>query len=197
MSRAIADTETLRQRINSAENGDIIDIATTRQDWSAPVVVVEAGPNPKLYGPLGAQYYADTEDDKLLLRTADARKWRGEILQFDVIGHTDVDRTVPDIDSVWSEIKSRHGITKYCDLEDVLEAAEDASSLLDVCRGARIPRRAANRACSALGLSVGQSQARTFPPDDLDRRVELIRDGDLPRDARARDWDWDDVEVGE
>jgi len=98
----------------------------------------------------------------------------------------------PTVSEAWSEIVQRKDISQYVDIETVLDAAEEADSLLEASRGARLQRASCLSVLTWLGIAKPQHGTATlFPPDDVEERIAKLRRGVLPEDARAREWEPD------
>jgi len=95
----------------------------------------------------------------------------------------------PPVAACWREVHQREGLSQHDDIETVLDAAAEATSLFEAAREARIRRANMLSVLTWLGIAEPAYGAATeFPPEDVDERIAMVRRGLLPDDARARDW---------
>ena len=85
---------------------------------------------------------------------------------------------------VYEQAREDYGIDERNDFRRFLEAASEAESVFHLSRELREQRVAVRPALRRLGLYY--HDATTFPPDDLDERIEMLRSGELP-DRTVRD----------
>lgn len=89
----------------------------------------------------------------------------------------------------WQEIKDRKDMSQFDRFEDFLDAADGATTMFEVCQESRIRRGAVSACLSWFGLAIADyGQSHGFPMADHDERVAILRRGELPADARAREW---------
>ena len=90
----------------------------------------------------------------------------------------------------YERARERYGIDDRNDFHRFLEAASEADSLFHLSRELREQRVDLRPALRRLGLYFHGPES--FPPDDLDERIEILRRGELPdRDV------CDDLTAGE
>ncbi len=174
--------------------GDFVEIETVDYSWAHPMEVTDvdfAEQRIDIRGPDGAAYSTTPTrtGGGISLRGKDGRH-AGIVLSIERADELEDDSNDPDPEAVWERFRERDGVSQFVSLEDFLDAVQDADSLFHASKSARVTRRIASAGVSNLGLCRGRGSARTFPPVDLDERVEMVRNGELPKIARARDWDW-------
>lgn len=180
------------------EVGRYVDLQTTKHAWAQPleIIDVERAENGGLWsvtveGHRKGRYRIRPawRSDAPVARSVTGEYGAGGIRRFEVLEREAVDLgDVPSVAEAWEMVCSRAEVSSHVSFEDVLNAFDGAASMFEVTREARLPREKTSSVASALGLSGAYHTTDAFPPDDLDERIAMLRNGELPDEARARQW---------
>jgi len=183
--------------IEDATVGDRVRFETAARSWDAPLEVSnvdregDAVVSVTVRGPYGGEYRVGRQaltERPIVHSVKNAGESVGELIRFDILESAAASETDLSVEEVWETAADRAGLSSHVDLEDVLDAFEGCSSLFEASREARISRSQVSSVASALGVAGPSNYDRQFPPQDVDERVAMLRNGELPDSARARYW---------
>lgn len=96
---------------------------------------------------------------------------------------TDNRSAIPDAEpetprQIYEGIRETYRVDERNDLETFVDAVEGSATILEIQRELREQRPAIKAALRKLGLADSHEH---YPPDDLDQRLETLREGEIPR----------------